>query len=124
MVAILSLGVFFEANDMSNRSASLATFQLAYIAFFPTIRETLPETPKLVFTEILIYTQATVTLICFFYSLKVNMVEGYNFDYSTDVVFLICVALTAANIGTVAGMMLIHKCKWEPEYNRLPDGAI
>ena len=38
MVAILSLGVFFEANDMSNRSASLATFQLAYIAFFPTIR--------------------------------------------------------------------------------------
>ena len=46
MVAILSLGVFFEANDMSNRSASLATFQLAYIAFFPTIRQTLPETPK------------------------------------------------------------------------------
>ncbi len=38
MVSILSLGVFFEMNDMSNRSASLATFQLAYIAFFPTIR--------------------------------------------------------------------------------------
>lgn len=38
MVATLNLGVFFEANDMSNRSASLATFQLAYIAFFPTIR--------------------------------------------------------------------------------------
>ena len=38
MVAILNLGVFFEANDMSNRSASLATFQLAYIAFFPTVR--------------------------------------------------------------------------------------
>lgn len=26
MVAILNLGVFFEANDMSNRSASIATF--------------------------------------------------------------------------------------------------
>ena len=49
MVAILSLGVFFELNDMSNRSASLATFQLAYIAFFPVIRQTLPDTPKIVF---------------------------------------------------------------------------
>lgn len=124
MVAILSLGVFFEANDMSNRSASLATFQLAYIAFFPTIRETLPETPKLVFAEILIYIQATVTLICFFYSLKVNGVEGYNFDWDSDVTFLVCLALTALNIAVIVAMVILHKCKWEPEYNRLPDGAI
>ena len=124
MVAILSLGVFFEANDMSNRSASLATFQLAYIAFFPTIRETLPETPKLVFTEILIYTQATVTLICFFYSLVINGQENYEFKPQSDVVFLICVALTALNIAIVICLMIIHKCKWEPEYNKLPDGAI
>ena len=38
MVGIMNLGVFFELNDMSNRDASLATFLLAYIAFFPTIR--------------------------------------------------------------------------------------
>ena len=38
MVAIMSLGVFFELNDMSNRDASLATFLLAYIAFLPSIR--------------------------------------------------------------------------------------
>lgn len=38
LIAILNLGVFFEANDMSNRSANLAMFQLAYIAFIPTVR--------------------------------------------------------------------------------------
>lgn len=112
MVAILNLGVFFEANDMSNRSASLATFQLAYIAFFPTIRESLPETPKLVFAEILIYIQALCTLICFFYSLAVNMKEGYVFDWSTDPVFLICLALTALNMAIIATMMIIHKLCW------------
>lgn len=68
--------------------------------------------------------QATVTLICFFYSLKINGVEGYVMNPATDVVFLICCALTAVNIGIVIGLMLVHKCKWEPEYNKLPDGAI
>ena len=46
------------------------------------------------------------------------------FDPRTDVVFLICVALTALNIFIVVALMFVHKCKWEPEYNRLPDGAI
>lgn len=50
MVAVMSLGVFFETNDMSNRDGSLATFLLAYIAFLPSIRESLPATPKIVFT--------------------------------------------------------------------------
>lgn len=59
---------------MSNRDASLATFLLAYIAFFPTIRENLPETPKLVLTEILVYIQIVCSLLCFFYSLNVNKV--------------------------------------------------
>ena len=42
----------------------------------------------------------------------------------SDVVFLICVALTAANILIVIGLMVNHKSKWEPEYNKLPDGAV
>ena len=42
--------IIIGVNDMSNRDVSLATFFLTYIAFLPTLRENLPETPKLVFT--------------------------------------------------------------------------
>ena len=27
-------------------------------------------------------------------------------------------------MAIVVGMFIIHKCKWEPAYNKLPDGAI
>jgi len=112
MVAIMNLGVFFEANDMSNRNASLATFQLAYIAFFPTIRQNLPETPKLVFAEILIYLQALCTIICFIYSLVVNGIEDYVFVWNENRVFLLCLSLTIINVCVVVGMFLAHKLIW------------
>ena len=65
ILSFLSLGVFFEKADMTNRSASIATYQIAFIAFFPTIRASLPETPNVVFAEILVYIQALCAIICF-----------------------------------------------------------
>ena len=109
---------------MANRTDSLATFQLAYIAFFPVIRETLPNTPKLVLAEILIYSQSSVTLLCFFYSITVNMLVGYQFDWGSNPVFLVSMGLTGLNILITVGLMAAHKLKWEPDYNKLPEGAI
>jgi heme/copper-type cytochrome/quinol oxidase subunit 4 len=108
---------------MSNRDASLATFLLGYIAFLPTIRDNLPETPKIVFTEILVYIQIAVSLICFFYSLTINGVADYVFTWDTDVPFLVCVALTLLNMVVVIGMFFIHKVVWERQYNKLPKGS-
>lgn len=119
----MSLGVFFEGNDMSNRDASLATFLLAYIAFLPSIRESLPATPKIVFTEILVYMQITTSLICFFYSLVVNQQEGYQFQWDAEPAFLVCLGLTGLNMVIVLGMFLIHKLVWERQYNKLPKGS-
>lgn len=109
---------------MSNRDGSLATFLLAYIAFLPSIRESLPETPKIVFTEILVYLQITTSLICFFYSLTVNFQEGYTFQWEQTPAFLACVALTLLNMVVVIGMFLIHKIVWERQYNKLPKGSL
>lgn len=52
------------------------------------------------------------------------MVEDYVFTWYTDPVFLVCLALTVINLGIIITMMILHKCRWEPEYNKLPDGAI
>lgn len=119
----MNFGVFFELNDMSNRDGSLATFLLAYIAFLPTIRDNLPETPKIVFTEILVYIQIIVSLLCFFYSLNVNGVEDYTFAWDSDAAFLVCLSLTLLNMFTVVSMFLIHKIFWERYYNKLPKGS-
>ena len=99
---------------MSNRDASLATFLLAYIAFLPTIRDNLPETPKIVWTEILVYIQIIVSLICFFYSLAVNQTKDhdYIFTWNSNSTFLACLALTLLNMLAVLGMFLIHKIVW------------
>jgi heme/copper-type cytochrome/quinol oxidase subunit 4 len=108
---------------MSNRDASLATFLLAYIAFLPTIRDNLPETPKIVWTEILVYIQIIVSLICFFYSLTVNQTTDYVFTWDSNPAFLVCLALTILNMLAVLGMFLIHKIVWERQYNKLPKGS-
>ena len=72
----------------------------------------------------MVYTQATVTLICFFYSLAVNMMPGYKFIWYSDPTFLVCLGLTGLNILITAGLMIVHKLKWEPAYNKLPEGAV
>ena len=42
------------------------------------------------------------------------MKEDYVFTWYTDPVFLVCLALTVINLGTIVTMMILHKCRWEP----------
>lgn len=52
------------------------------------------------------------------------MQEDYVFTWYTDAVFLVCLGMTLLNMGIIITMMILHKCCWEPAYNKLPDGAI
>ena len=55
VVGFINLLIFFQANDLGGRIASIATLTLAFIAFIPTINEQIPQTPYIKLIEILIY---------------------------------------------------------------------
>lgn len=47
LLALLSLGIFFQQNDLSNRISSIATMVLGYIALIPSIKEQLPPSSRI-----------------------------------------------------------------------------
>ena len=63
LLALLSLGIFFQENDLSNRISSIATMVLGYIALIPSIKEQLPPSSRITIIEIVIYIS---TLCCLF----------------------------------------------------------
>lgn len=49
ILAIINLGIFFQANELSQRIASIASIMVAFIALIPTIRSQIPNYPTIVF---------------------------------------------------------------------------
>lgn len=55
LLGLISLGIFFQSNELADRIASIATVMIAHIAFMPVIRGQLPPSPRIAFIEILVY---------------------------------------------------------------------
>lgn len=47
LLALLSLAIFFQPNELSNRISSIATMVLGYIALIPSIKEQLPPSSRI-----------------------------------------------------------------------------
>jgi hypothetical protein len=54
-LAIYNLFIYFSGNDMTMRISNGVTIDLALFAFLPTVRTQLPDTPKILLIEILMY---------------------------------------------------------------------
>ena len=47
LLSLLSLAIFFQENNLSERIGSIATMVLGYIALIPSIKEQLPPSSKM-----------------------------------------------------------------------------
>jgi hypothetical protein len=55
ILGLINLFIFFQERALANRIAGIATLTLAFIAFIPTINDTIPQTPNIKLVEILVY---------------------------------------------------------------------
>ena len=55
VLGFINLAIFFQEPSLSGRIAAIATLTLAFIAFIPTINETIPQTAEIKLVEILVY---------------------------------------------------------------------
>lgn len=54
ILGLIGLMVFFQETSFSGRLATIATLALAFVAFLPTINDSIPQTPHLKLVDILI----------------------------------------------------------------------
>jgi len=79
LLALLSLGIFYQDNNLANRLGSIATMVLGYIALIPSIKEQLPPSAKVTFIECFIYISTLCCLFSLVESFMVDGIEGYVF---------------------------------------------
>ena len=61
LLALLSLAIFYQDNELSSRIGSIATMVLGYIALIPSVKDQLPPSSKVTIIESVIYLS---TLCC------------------------------------------------------------
>lgn len=64
LLAIISLAVFFQDFSLSGRISSIATLMVAYTAFLPTVRESIPPSPNVTMVDIILYSLISTCLMC------------------------------------------------------------
>lgn len=55
MLAAIGLLVFFQDRDLKDRIATIAVLILAFVAFIPTVNDSIPQSSNIKLVEILIY---------------------------------------------------------------------
>lgn len=117
LLALLSLGIFFQSNDLSNRLSSIATMVLGYIALIPSIKEQLPPSSRITIIEIVIYISTLCCLFSLLESFLIDEDSSYVFNWRTNYLFLFCLWTHLGVFIFIIVLMLLHKFKWEPSYN-------
>jgi hypothetical protein len=70
ILGLIGLFVFFQEPTLSARLATIAVLALAFVAFLPTINESIPQTPTVKMIDILVLMQLTAVILL--------IVESYN----------------------------------------------
>jgi uncharacterized integral membrane protein len=98
--------------------ATIAVLALAFVAFLPTINESIPQSPDIKLVDLLIIVQlASITLLLVESFIVRNEVE-YEFKWEESNLFLISLALNALTFGIIFMLFVIHKCFWERKYTK------
>lgn len=117
LLALLSLAIFFQSNELSDRIGSIATMILGYIALIPSIKEQLPPSSKITVLEIVIYISTLSCLFSLVESFLIDDVSNYVFNWRTNPLFLMCLIIHISVFVFIGSLMVIHKFIWEPSYN-------
>ena len=101
-------------NDLSMRIGNGTLLNLALFAFIPTIRSQIPDTPRIILIEILVYViggTLTLNLIQSYYA-SLEDANTYVYDWSLDPYFIasfVCILLTFLIVFV---LYIIHKLHW------------
>lgn len=99
---------------------------LALFAFIPTIRSQIPDTPRIILIEILIYIIAgtlTLNLIQSYYA-SLEDASTYAYEWSSDPYFIASVASILLTFLIIFVLCLIHKLHWERAYLKEEDKVL
>jgi hypothetical protein len=120
ILGFINIIVYFQANNLAEKLAIIATITLAFIAFIPTINETVPSTPEIKLIDILIYLEVLTTILTIIDSLITARIEtvDFVFDYSVNGWFIATVIINLIVVAIVIVLFAIHKFYWEPTYVR------
>jgi hypothetical protein len=121
LLSFLSLAIFFQANDLSSRLASIATMVLGYIALIPSIKEQLPPSSRITVIEIVIYISTLCCLFSLAESFLIDQQSDYQFVWRQNTLFMTCLTIHSLTFVFVIGLMITHKLVWEPSYNKIVD---
>lgn len=118
ILGFINVLVFFQANNLAEKLAIIATIALAFIAFFPTINESVPNTPEIKMIDILIYLEVLTTFLTMIDSLMTwnNLPDTYVFEYATNGWFFATVIINVLNVAVILVIYFIHKLSWERAY--------
>jgi hypothetical protein len=64
LLAVINLCIFFQNYNLAERIASIATLMVAYTAFLPTIRESIPPSPSITLVDIILYSLISTCFLC------------------------------------------------------------
>lgn len=117
ILSIINLAIYFQANELTGKIASIATLMVAYTAFLPTVRQLLPNTPQITAMDLILVVllcNSLLTLLRVFLDYE----QGINFvfDWKSDPCYLISVASLISISLVVIIITFLHKCKWEKAY--------
>jgi hypothetical protein len=117
LLALLSLAIFFQPNELSNRISSIATMVLGYIALIPSIKEQLPPSSRITVLEIVIYISTLCCLFSLVESIRIDDDTSYVFCWRTNPLFLVCLIIHIGVFLFIGVLLLLHRFVWEPSYN-------
>ena len=119
LLGLISLGIFFQERTLADRIASIATVMIAHVAFMPVIRGQLPPSPKLTFTEILVYMEISITLFCLIESIANRGVTS-EFEWNLNGLFMVSFIIQCLETAVIILLIIIYYCCWFPSYNLKP----
>lgn len=119
LLAIINLFIFFQSNDLGSRIASIATLLVAFMAFLPTVRELIPPTPTVIGLDIILLLFLVAELLTAIQAMLAFDIpaEEYKFQWTTDPIYLICVAFIMLVALPVLIMVVLHYARWVGQYH-------
>ena len=110
----VSLAIFFQDFELSNRISSIATIMVAYTQFLSIVRGELPPTPKITFIEVLINASIIINIFCLIES--VSMRESKN-EFQVTAFFIIALIFQLFYMFIVVGLIICYYTLWKPSYD-------
>jgi len=96
ILGFFNLAVYFTDgdNDFGSQIGNLGTIYLAYIAFLPSIRTSIPSVSYVTFADLTVYLYLLAAFLCLSYCFTVDLLSG-NSLIDTHTLRWICLATSA-----------------------------